>query len=102
MCGARTSSKPGQTRNIASLGALAPDQVLRSPVPRRLAEIVSDSQFNEVTMATTRDYDHDRIVETSTQARQAEPGPSVLALLSASTGLAILILGVIWFAFFRV
>ena len=53
-------------------------------------------------MATTREHDYDRIVETSTQARQAEPGPSVLALLSASTGLAILILGVLWFAFFRV
>ena len=34
-------------------------------------------------------------------ARQAEPGPSVLALLTVSTGLAILILGVVWFAFFR-
>ncbi|MCW5704125.1 MAG: hypothetical protein AB7I42_10150 [Bradyrhizobium sp.] len=43
----------------------------------------------------------DRIVETSTEARQGEPGPSVLALLTASTGLAILILGVIWFVFFR-
>ena len=55
-------------------------------------------------MATTREHDndHDRIVETSTQARQAEPGPSVLALLTASTGLAILILGTIWFVFFRV
>jgi hypothetical protein len=42
-----------------------------------------------------------RIVETPTEARQAEPGPSVLALLTASTGLAILILGVIWFVFFR-
>jgi len=53
-------------------------------------------------MATTREHDQDhRIVETTTQARQAEPGPSVLALLSASTGLAILILGVIWFVFFR-
>jgi hypothetical protein len=46
--------------------------------------------------------EHDRIVETSRQARQGEPGPSVLALLATSTGLAILILGVIWFAFFRV
>jgi hypothetical protein len=45
--------------------------------------------------------DHDQIVETATEARQAEPGPSVLALLSISTGLAILILGVIWFVFFR-
>lgn len=42
-----------------------------------------------------------RIVETATEARSAEPGPSVLALLAISTGLAILILGVIWFAFFR-
>jgi hypothetical protein len=55
-------------------------------------------------MATTREHDHDndRIVETSTQARGAEPGPSVLALLTASTGLAVLILGIIWFVFFRV
>ena len=42
-----------------------------------------------------------RIIETATEARQGEPGPSVLALLTASTGLAILILGVIWFVFFR-
>jgi hypothetical protein len=44
---------------------------------------------------------HGRIVENPTEARQAEPGPSVLALLTASTGLAILILGIIWFVFFR-
>jgi hypothetical protein len=41
------------------------------------------------------------IVETPTEARQAESGPSVLALLAVSTGLAVLILGVVWFAFFR-
>jgi hypothetical protein len=40
-------------------------------------------------------------VETPTGARQAEPGPSVLALLTVSTGLAVLILGVLWFVFFR-
>ena len=51
-------------------------------------------------MATTRE--HDKVVETATEARQAEPGPSVLALLSVSTGLSVLILGVIWFIFFRV
>jgi hypothetical protein len=50
-------------------------------------------------MATTRD-EH-QIVETATEARQGEPGPSVLALLAISTGLAILILAVIWFVFFR-
>ena len=42
-----------------------------------------------------------QIVETPTEARQAEPGPSVLALLVASTGLAVLILGILWFVFFR-
>jgi hypothetical protein len=41
-----------------------------------------------------------RIVETPTEVRLAEPGPSVLALLAVSTGLAVLILGVVWFAFF--
>jgi hypothetical protein len=44
---------------------------------------------------------HGQIVETPTEARQAEPGPSVLALLVVSTGLAILILGVVWYVFFR-
>jgi hypothetical protein len=55
--------------------------------------------WNEATMARRR---HGQIVETPTEARQGEPGPSVLALLTASTGLAILILGVIWFVFFRI
>ncbi|MBR0880107.1 hypothetical protein ABIF65_001142 [Bradyrhizobium japonicum] len=50
-------------------------------------------------MATTRE--HDQIVETATEARQGEPGPSVAALLVISTGLATLILAVIWFVFFR-
>ena len=50
-------------------------------------------------MATTR-QDH-QIVETATEARQDEPGPSVAALLAISTGLAILILAVIWFVFFH-
>jgi hypothetical protein len=52
----------------------------------------------EVTMARRQQR---RIVETPTEARQGEPGPSVLALLTISTGLAILILGVVWFVFFR-
>lgn len=41
------------------------------------------------------------IVETAREARQAEPGPSIFALLMMSTGLAVLILGGIWFVFFR-
>ncbi len=42
-----------------------------------------------------------RIVETPTEARQAEPGPSVLALLSISTIAAIFVLAIVWFIFFR-
>jgi hypothetical protein len=44
---------------------------------------------------------HGQIVETATEARQAEPGPSVLALLTVSTGLAVLMSGVVWLVFFR-
>jgi hypothetical protein len=44
---------------------------------------------------------HGQIIETPLEARQAESGPSVFALLTVSTGLAVLILGLVWFAFFR-
>jgi hypothetical protein len=53
---------------------------------------------NEAAMATEQQR---HIVETPTEARQAGPGPSLLALLAVSTGLAILILGIVWFVFFR-
>ena len=55
-------------------------------------------QSSEGTMATK---EHGQIVETPTEARQAEPGPSVLAHLTVSTGLAILVLGILWFMFLR-
>jgi hypothetical protein len=45
--------------------------------------------------------EHGRIVETAREARQAERGPSVLALLVVSVGLAVLILAIVWFLFFR-
>jgi hypothetical protein len=44
---------------------------------------------------------HGRTVETPTEARQAEPGPSILALLVVSLSMAVLVLGVIWYVFFR-
>jgi hypothetical protein len=59
---------------------------------------VAFGRHNEVPMATRENH---QIIETPTEARQAEPGPSVLALLAISTGLAVLILGVVWFVFFR-
>jgi hypothetical protein len=43
----------------------------------------------------------DRIVETATEARQAEPGPTIFFVLAISVGLAVLILGALWFVFFR-
>jgi hypothetical protein len=42
-----------------------------------------------------------RITETPTEARQGERGPSVLNLLIISTVAAIILLGVVWFEFFR-
>jgi hypothetical protein len=44
---------------------------------------------------------HGIIIETPGEARQAEPGPSVLALLAVSTALAALILGGLWYVFFQ-
>jgi hypothetical protein len=44
---------------------------------------------------------HGVIIETPDEARQAEPGPSVLAMVLISTGLAALMLGLVWFVFFR-
>lgn len=45
---------------------------------------------------------HGQIIETPLEACQTEPGPSVFALLTVSTGLAVLILGLVWFVFFRI
>ena len=45
---------------------------------------------------------HGVIIETPTEARQAERGPSILLLLIVSVCLAVLILGAIWFLFFRI
>jgi len=42
-----------------------------------------------------------RIVETPTEARQAEPGPSVLLVLAISTIFAIGVLTCVWIVFFR-
>lgn len=47
------------------------------------------------------EFEENRIVETPTEARQAEPGPSVLMLLVSSLVLASLLLGVVWLLFFR-
>lgn len=49
-------------------------------------------------MATRREG---RIVETPTEARQAEPGPSVLVLLLCSVVLAAIALLAVWAIFFK-
>jgi len=41
------------------------------------------------------------VIETPTEARQAEPGPSVLLLLVVSLALAAILLSVVWLIFFR-
>ena len=44
---------------------------------------------------------NERIVETPTEARQAEPGPSILKVLVISVALAAIVLGAVWMIFFR-
>jgi cobalamin biosynthesis Mg chelatase CobN len=42
-----------------------------------------------------------KIIETATEARQAEPGPPILVVLITSVVLAVIFLGTLWFVFFR-
>jgi flagellar basal body-associated protein FliL len=44
---------------------------------------------------------HGVIVETATEARQAEPGPSILLLLIVSVSVAAVAMAIVWFVFFR-
>ena len=44
---------------------------------------------------------HGVIIETPNEARQAEPGPSILLLLTVSLIVAAVGMAVVWFAFFR-
>lgn len=47
------------------------------------------------------EFENGRTVETPTEARQAEPGPSALLLLGISTVLAMVTLGGVWMVFFK-
>lgn len=71
-------------------------------VPQGISS-ASNSKPNEGAMIirNSATKQKEQIVESATEARQAEPGPSILALLAISLGLAVLILGVVWFVFFR-
>jgi hypothetical protein len=44
---------------------------------------------------------HSVIIETPMEARQAEPGPSILLLLVVSVSIAVIALAGVWFVFFR-
>ena len=44
---------------------------------------------------------HGIIIETPMEARQAEPGPSILLLLVVSVSIAVIALAGVWFVFFR-
>ena len=44
---------------------------------------------------------HGVIIETPTEARQAEPGPSILWVLLSSVAIAVAAMGVVWLLFFN-
>src|ERR1700722_13535198 len=87
-----------QFRNIVQNQALLRIRSAKIAPPALVTLKVGSTSGIEGSMATQQQR---RIVETPTEARQAERGPSVLSLLVVSTGLAVLILGVVWFVFFR-
>jgi len=70
--------------------------VLRNPL--RQAAFTRKAISGEDVMPTKQ---NGRVVESPTEARQAEPGPSVAALLTVSTIAAVFALAIIWFVFFR-
>lgn len=75
---------------------------LLSGVAIHIRAVCSRILMNEGIMAKVEHADgHRRIVETPTEARQAEPGPSILALLTVSTIAAVFVLAIVWFVFFR-
>jgi hypothetical protein len=43
----------------------------------------------------------DQIIETPTEARQAEPGPSIFVMLTVSLTAVVVLLAIIWLIFFR-
>ena len=45
---------------------------------------------------------HGIIIETPMEARQAEPGPSILLLLVVSVSIAVIAFAGVWFVFFQV
>lgn len=44
---------------------------------------------------------HGIIIETPTESRQAERGPSILWMLVTSVAIAVAAMGVVWFLFFQ-
>jgi flagellar basal body-associated protein FliL len=44
---------------------------------------------------------HGVMIETPMEARQAEPGPSILLLLIISVSIAVIAMAFVWFLFFR-
>ena len=51
-------------------------------------------------MANPADQQQDEpVVKSATKARQGEKGPSMMAVLTISTLLAVMVLGLIWFVF---
>jgi hypothetical protein len=63
-----------------------------------LTGLVTRRNLSERAMVTKK---HGIIIETPTEARQGEPGPSVLLLLVISTALAVSLLGLVWLLFFQ-
>ncbi|KRQ88429.1 hypothetical protein [Bradyrhizobium valentinum] len=75
-------------------GAL-PDDLEKAPVFDR-ADLAP-----KIEVAVMVKKKHGVMIETPTEARQAEPGPSILLLLIISVSIAVIAMAFVWFLFFR-
>ena len=89
----RTCGGVGWTIVWRCLAEPAASEQINSPGRCRTENLSGGGRYGKETTG--------QIVETPTAARQAEPGPSVLALLTVSTGLAMMVLAGVWYVFFR-
>lgn len=55
----------------------------------------------KIKVAVMVETKHGVMIETPMEARQAEPGPSILLLLIISVSIAVIAMAFVWFLFFR-
>jgi hypothetical protein len=83
--------------SLTGCGIASADGLVRNLEPLTGSSLESSLRKDTI-MAKLEDG---RIVETPTEARSAERGPSILVLLTVSVVLAVVMMGAVWTVFFK-